>query len=148
MGSPHSRVSERAAIVGVIDPDAYGAGTVLTGAIDMSKWGRVAFYVMAGDFVSTGLLDFSVTQATTSGGSYSALSPAKAITQLTQAGTDDNKQVILEIRPEHLTEGYRYIKGNMVLTTAGADAGVLALGFDPRFAPVTSDDLSTVDEIV
>jgi hypothetical protein len=136
------------AIVGIIDPDANAAGTLLTGAIDMSKWGRVAFIVMAGDFGTNGTLDFSVTQATTSGGSYSALSPAKAITQLTDAGTDSNKQVILEVRPEHLTEGYRYIKGNLVTATATGDSAVIALGFDPRFAPVTSDDLTTVDEIV
>lgn len=146
--SAHSRISERMAIVGVIDPDANAAGTALTAAIDMSKWGRVAFVVMTGDMGSSGTLDFSVTQSATSGGSYTALSPAKAITQLTQAGTDDNKQVILEVRAEDLTEGMRYIKGNFVTGTATGDSGAIALAFDPRNVPVTSDDLSTVDEIV
>lgn len=148
MGASNAKASERVAIVGVIDPDANTAGTLLTAAIDMSKWGRVLFIVQSGDLGTNGTLDFSITESATSGGSYAAMSPAKAITQLTEAGTDSNKQVLLEVRADELTDGKRFIKGNFVTATATGDSSAVALGFDPRYTPLTSDDLSTVDEIV
>lgn len=143
-----SKASERFGIVGVINPDANAAGTLLTGAIDMSRWGRIVAIVQSGDLGTNGTLDFSFTQAPTSGGSYIAISPAKAITQLTEAGTDSNKEVVLELRADELTEGYRYVKGSFVTATATGDSSAVVLGFDPRFTPVTDIDLSTVDEIV
>jgi hypothetical protein len=74
------RATEVMGVASIIDPDAYTASTYLTGAIDMSKWGRVVFIVMAGDLGSSATVDFKVTEAATSGGSYSgSVTPAGTI---------------------------------------------------------------------
>ena len=141
------RATEVMGVVGIIDPDAYTASTYLTGAIDMSKWGRVVFIVMAGDLGSSATVDFKVTEAATSGGSYSDIT-GKAITQLTQAGTDDNKQALVEVLASELGSGKQFLKGSLTVGTATSDAGVIVLGFHPRFGPAGDQDATTVDEIV
>lgn len=148
MGARAVLPTEEVAVVGVIDPDAYTANTYLTAAIDMMMWDRVMFIVQVGTMASTSTVDFSVTQSDASGGTYAAMSPAKAITQLTEAGTDSDKQVIVNVRADELTEGNRYIKGSLVVATAASDAGVIAIGFGRRHAPASDYDLSSVDEIV
>ena len=97
MSTPNSTFSDRAAIVGVVDPDAYTASASydkLTDAIDMSTWGRVAFVVTAGDIEDTGTVDFKVTECATADGTYTDLA-GKAITQLTT--DDDDKQAVVEV---------------------------------------------------
>ena len=142
------RISEKVAVVGIIDPDAYTAATYLTAAIEMSLLDRVAFIVQVGTMATNSTVDFSVTASATSGGSYVALT-GKAITQLTEAGTDSDKQAIVEVTgDEVLAQGYRYIKGSLVVATAASDAGVIALGSSLRYQPAENYDLTSVDEIV
>lgn len=143
------RISERVGIVATIDPDAYTAATYLTDAIDMALIDRVAFVVMAGDLGSSATLDFKVVADTASGGSYATDITGKAITQLTQAGTDSDKQVIVEVTgDEVIAQGMRYIKGSMTVAVATSDCGVIALASSLRFQPAKYFDLASVDEIV
>ena len=148
MSTPNSTFSDRVAIVGAIDPDAYSASgsyDKLTDAIDMSRWGRAAFIVAAGDIDDTGTVDFKVSQCATSGGTYTDLS-GKAITQLVTA--DDDKQAVVEVSADELGAGMRYLKGNLQTATAGSDVAVIALGLDAREEPASDNDLASVDEIV
>lgn len=145
----NQRLSERLAVVATIDPDAYGTGDQSTDVIDMLEHRRIMFVVMLGDFASTGKADFVVYGDTASNGAFSTAITGKAITQLTQAGSDDNKQAIVEISSEEVqAQGKRYIKGTLTLTTAGADAGVIAIAGDSRYEPNNVFDLASVDEIV
>ena len=143
-------ISEAISIVGTVDPDAYATGTQLTDAIDMSVHRRVAFIVQVGALGSSATADFYVMECATSGGTYTRLT-GKNITQLTQAGTDSDKQAIVNVAAEELTSGYRYLKGSLRIGTAASDAAVIALA-DPIYSDaVTSTaygDLSSVDEIV
>lgn len=143
------RISERLAIVGTIDPDAYGTGAQNSDIIDMKFWRRVVFIVMAGDLGSSATLDFKV-QSGDSTLSDAADLTGKSITQLTQAGTDSDKQVIVEVTAEEVAEaGDRYIRGTMTIGTASSDCGVIVLGEPAHYTKdVTANDLSTVDEIV
>lgn len=144
-----ARLSERLAVVATVDPDAYGTGGQNCDVIDMKLHQRVIFIVMLGDFVSTGKADFAVYGDTASNGSFATLITGKSITQLTQAGTDDNKQVVVEVTAEEVAaQGFRYIRGTLTLTVAGADAGVVALAGDDRYQPASDNDLASVDEIV
>lgn len=142
------KLTEMLATVGTIDPASRSAtGTVETDAIDMSKFHQVAFILLVGTVGATDTLDFKIRECATSGGTYTDIS-GKAITQLT--GTDDNKQVLVNVRGSELTPGYRYVKG--LLThggTAGtADIAVVALADQARFKPASDHDLASVDEIV
>lgn len=143
-------ISEAVSVVATVDPDAYATGTQLSDVIDMSLIRRVAFIVQAGTLGSSATLDFYVMECATSGGTYTRLS-GKSITQLTQAGTDSDKQAIVNVSAEELTSGYRYIKGSLRIGTATSDAAVIALG-DPIYSDAVTTtaygDLASVDEIV
>ena len=148
MSTPNSTFSDRAAIVGVVDPDAYTASASydkLTDAIDMSTWGRVAFVVTAGDIEDTGTVDFKVTQCATADGTYTDLA-GKAITQLTT--DDDDKQAVVEVSADELDSGKRYLKGALKTATAASDVAVIAIGLDAREEPASGNDLASVDQIV
>ena len=86
------RLSEELALVSCIDPDAYAASTYYGDEIDMLYHERVIFLVLAGDLGQAATINFRVEESQTSGGTFQALA-GKAITELTQAGSDDNKQV-------------------------------------------------------
>lgn len=144
------RVSDHSAVIGCIDPDAYAANTYSTDVIDMQLWDKVVFYVMAGTLGTNATVDFEVNGDTASGGSYTTVITGKAITQLTQAGSDDSdKQAIVEVtQAEVAAQGYRYIRGDLTVATATSDAGVLAIAFGPDYGPASNSDLASVDEIV
>lgn len=142
--------SEQVAILGCVDPDAYASGsTYSTGWVKADKFYSYMAIVMAGDFVSTGKVDGKIEQAQTDGGTPKDVTGA-AITQLTQAGTDDNKQAVINFSQDDLdlANGYQYVRLSIPVTTAGADAAGLLLGLNPRYAPASDNDSSAVDEIV
>ncbi len=141
------RLSEQLAVVACIDPDAYGTGAQSSDAIDMRYHRRVIFIVQVGTLGTNATVDFKVQECATSGGSYSDLS-GKSITQLTDAGTDDDKQAIVEVAAEEMGAGMRYLKGVLTIGTAASDAGVIALADCTRYHPASDYDLASVDEIV
>tara|TARA_R110002051_G_scaffold69334_1_gene124719 strand:- start:761 stop:1198 length:438 start_codon:yes stop_codon:yes gene_type:complete len=138
--------SEQWAVIGVVDPDANTAAQYLTAAIDMSLWSRIVAVVQAGTLGSSGTLDFKLTDASASGGSYTDIT-GKAITQLTQAGTDADKQSIINLRFDELNDDARYVKAAMTVGTATSDCSAIVMGL-PRYYPASDNDLSSVDEIV
>ena len=144
------KMSEGWAVVATIDPDVYTAAAYLTDAIDMSYYAKVMAVVMAGTLGASATLDAAATQATTAAGTYKALSPAKAITQLTQAGTDQSDlQAIINV-DEHdldLDNDYRYVKFSMTVGTATSDAAMIVLGL-PKTRPANANDLASVTEVV
>jgi hypothetical protein len=139
-----------AAVVAVIDPDANGAGTLTSAYVDASKFEQLMAIVMAGDLGTSATLDAKLVQATSAAGANVTDISGKAITQLTQAGTDSNKQAIIQVRADELdvAGGFRYVA--LVLTTAVAtsDSGAVVLGFNPTYGPASDYDLAAVDEIV
>lgn len=135
-------IFEDLAVVATIDPDAYAADAYLTDAIDMGTYRRVGFIILVGTMGASATLDFTIQESDASGGTYTdvggASTPSHAITQMTQAGTDQSDtQVLIEIAAEDLSEGNRFIKGELVIGTAASDASVVALGSVAREAPVT-----------
>jgi hypothetical protein len=143
---PNALGSELAAIVGVIDPDAYANAAYESGYVDMSKFESLMAIVMAGDLGSSATLDFKLQSAVAASGGADIT--GKAITQLTQAGTDSNKQAIINLRREEMTEGHRYVKAVMTVGTAASDASAILIGINPRNAPASDNDIAAVDEII
>lgn len=142
--------SEVAAVVGVIDPDAYAAGAYTTDYIPLKNFHRFMAIVQAGDIVSTGTIDAKLTAYTNGSGSGALDVTGAAITQLTQAGTDSNKQAVINLNTDALAGATKYTHFRLTVTlgTAGADMSALVLGFDPRHSPASDTDATTVDEIV
>lgn len=141
--------SARASVVGVIDPDAYAAGTYTTAWIDMQDWYSLLAVLSVGDFVATGVLNAKFQQATDSGGAGAKDVAGSAITALTQAGTDDNKQALINLHSSDLdyNGGFRFVRLSSTLSTAGADFGAVVLGMSPRYGEPTDSDAATVDEV-
>jgi len=141
-------LTERLALVGSIDPDACATGAQTSDWIDMSKFRQVMFAVAVGTLGSSATVDFKVQEATSSGGAGAADISGKSITQLTEAGTDSDKQVLVNVRFDELSDGFTHIAGVMTVGVATSDAVVLVFAGDPTYAPASDFDLASVDEIV
>jgi hypothetical protein len=144
------RADQAVAVVECTDPDAYTTGDVTGDIIDMMKFEQVMFVVMAGALGSTATVDFQVYQGNTSGMGGAKVISGAAITQLTEAGTDSDKQAIVVVKQADLDveNGFRWIRGTLTVGTATSDAGVVALGLYPTYGPASDYDLTSVDEIV
>lgn len=148
MGNPNILASNEAVLAAVIDPDAYAAGTVSTGWLSMADRDRVQAIVMVGDMVTNSTVDAKIEQATDGSGTGAKDITGKAITQLTEAGTDSNKQAIINLRPEELdtNNGFTHFRLSMTVATAASDAGAIVLSHNSRYFPEA--DVSSVDEVV
>lgn len=137
--------SEQWAVVGVVDPDANTAAEYLTSAIDMSKWSRIVAVVQTGTLGTSATVDLKLTDASTSGGSYSDIT-GKAITQLVKASNDDD-QAIINLRFDELNTDARFVKAAVTVGTATSDCSAIVMGL-PRYYPASDNDLASVVEIV
>lgn len=142
--------SERSALVATIDPDAY------TAAAYTSDWAAVADFpemmatISAGTLGTSATLDAKLQQATDSSGTGAKDITGKAITQLTQAGTDSDKQAVINVNQDELdvANDFTHVAIVMTIGTATSDAGAILQGFRPTYAPASDNDLASVDEIV
>lgn len=150
MGGVNLKPSQRAAVVGVIDPDVTAAGTVTTAWVDMAKFESMMAVVMAGTLGSSATVDAKIEQATDSSGTGAKDVSGTDITQLTQAGTDSDKQAVINLYSDDLdaANDFRWVRLSVTVGTATSDVGALLLGFDPVYGPASDDDAASVDEIV
>jgi hypothetical protein len=141
-----SQPSDRVAVVATVDPQTVANAEKLTDAVDMSLWHEAMFVCLLGDMAAE-TIDFKVKESDAAAGSYAALKSASQLAA--HASSNDNKQIVINVKAEELTAGRRYLKGSLV--TGGATGGpacVVALGLNPRHAPASDDDLADVVEIV
>ena len=144
--------SEKMAIIATIDPDAYTSAT----AAYTSDWANTEYFheylaaIHVGTIGTSGTVDAAVVQATSATGAGSKAITGKSITQLTQAGTDSDKQALINVRTDELdvAGGFSFIAVTLTVGTASADAGAVLWGVQPRFGPANDNDLASVDEIV
>ncbi len=144
------KASEQVAVVGNIDPDAYAANPYSTGWIAANKFHEFLAVVQAGDLGSSATLDAKLEQAKDSSGTTPIDITGKAIAQLTQAGTDSNKQALINLRHSELDldNGYTHFRLTMTVAVATSDAAGMVFGIGPRTGPAQDNDATTVDEIV
>lgn len=144
--------SDRCALLAVLDPDANGAGAVSSAWISMADYGRVMAVVAAGDLGTNATLDFKVQQATDASGTGVKDVTGAAITQLTQAGTDEsNKQAIIDVHRSALdiANDFDHVRITMTTGTATSDSAAFLWGFDLRNNPLDgTQHAATVAEVV
>lgn len=148
--NPNLLPSQQAAVAAVIDPDVTAAGTVTSGWVDMADFESVMAIVFAGTLGSSATLDAKIEQATDGSGTGAKDITGKAITQLTQAGTDSDKQAIINVTADELDVDnlFTHVRLSITVATASSDAGGVVLGFYPHYGPASDSDASTVAEIV
>lgn len=142
--------SERAAIVGAIDPDANTAATYTTGWISMADFGALMAIVMAGALGASATLDAKFEQASDSSGTGAKDVAGAAITQMTQAGGDSDKQAVIQCFSEDLdiANNFTHVRLSVTVAAATSDCGAVVLGFDARYGPASDQDAASVAEIV
>lgn len=145
-----NRLSEEVAVLAVIDPDANAAGALTSDWVDMTMFQQVMAVCLAGTLGTSATLDMKIQQATDSSGTGAKDITGKSITQLTQAGTDSDKQAIINLRADELDVAGDFTHAAIVLTTAVAtsDSAAVMLGRRARYQPASDNDLASVDEIV
>ena len=142
--------SQLAAVVGAIDPDALAAATYTTGWISMSDFQSIMAVVMVGTLGASATVDAKLEQATDASGTGAKDVAGSDITQLTEAGSDDDKQVVIECNAEDLdiANDFNHVRLSVTIGAATSDAGAVVLGTSPRYAPASDNDAATVSEIV
>src|SRR5512139_1476976 len=143
------RFTETACLLYNLAPISVSNGAeVFTSYVSLANYHRAAIIIHTGVMSSGSTLDAVVHEATdTSGTGAQHLGTSKAITQLTQAGSDSNKDVIIEVRTEELDvdDGYDCIALGYTVGTAATLLSIEIYGLVPRFAPVAT---TAWDEIV
>ena len=144
--------SEAVAVLGTIDPDVYTVATYVSDYCSMEKFESIMVTIMAGTLGANATIDAVIKQATTNGGAGAKnLTTSKAITQMTQAGTDQSDtQAVINVRAEDLdmANGFDHIAISVAVGTATSDMGALVVGLNPRYAPASDNDIASVGEIV
>lgn len=142
------KIYENMALVATIDPDAYATGTQGSDWVDMSVHRQVMFTPLVGDLGSSAVLNVKLQEATSNAGAGKQDISGKAITALTQAGTDSDKQAHIHLQADELSAGYRYARALATLTVATSDYGLVAFASRGHYKPAKDYDLASVDEIV
>lgn len=142
--------SEKVAVLGTVDPDVLTAAAHTSDYVSVNDFEQIMAVIMAGTLGSSATLDAKLVQATDSGGTDSKDITGKAITQLTEAGTDSDKQAIINVRAEELDldNSFTHVALTITVATASSDGAGVLLGFNPKHAPASDNDIASVDEIV
>ena len=141
--------SQRSAIVGAIDPDAYSTGDESTGWIAAKDFHNFMAVVMAGALGTNATIDAKLEQAKDDSGTDAEDITGKAITQLSQADTDESdKQAIINLAQGEISDGFTHFRLTITVGTATSDAAGLVFGCDERYGPADENDAASVAEIV
>jgi hypothetical protein len=130
---PNSLPSENLAVLATYDPVSQAAATVTTGWVDMRKFLQLLAVIQTGVLGASATVDAKLQQATDSGGTGAKDITGKAITQIVKA-SGDNKQVMINLRPEQLdvNNNFAFARLSITVGTAASQVSALLLGVQPR----------------
>lgn len=139
-----------AGILAAINPAQAGAGTVTTPWISAAHFQDFLAIVAAGTLGAAATLDAKIEQATDDAGTGTKDVVGAAITQLTKAGADDNKQALISLSSDSLDieGGYTHFRLSLAVGVAASFVGAIVLGAAGRYGPAGDHDAASVDEIV
>lgn len=148
MSDPNVKGSDKATVVAILDPVSQSAATVTTGWVSMATFFQLLFILQVGALGSSATVDAKLQQASDSSGTGAKDITGKGITQLTKAGTDDNKQVLINCKQDDLdlANSFTHVRLSVTVATAACLISAVGLGLDARYQPATQK--TTVDEVV
>lgn len=139
------RMTEMIGLMDVIDTTAAGTGTSNSAGIDMTLVDEVIYTLITGDIAATGTVDMEIQESQTS--NFAATQSLGSITQLTDA--DDNKQVRVLVTNDSISDGYRYVRAQVVRATANSVITTIGEGNNAAdYGPASKYNLSSVAETV
>lgn len=145
-----SKLTESLALISTIDPDSYTADTYVSDEVNLADFKRVLFVLSCGDIGGSGTIDFEINGgASSNAGSHTTLVTGKSATQLTQAGSDANSQVIIEVSAEEAkAQGLQYLEAEIVIGTATSDVSLVVLGEPAHYSNSSALNLASVSEVI
>lgn len=148
MSNPNVKGSDKMTLAAVLDPVSQGAATVTTGWVSMGTFEQIVAMLMVGVLGASATVDAKLQQASDGSGTGAKDITGKAITQLTKAGTDDAKQVLINCRSEELdvANGFTHVRLSVTVATAASLIAAAVFGLEARYQPATQK--ATVDEVV
>lgn len=148
--TPNVKPSQRVAVLGKLDPVSQSAATVNTGWISAANFYKFLAILSVGAMGASGTIDAKLQQASDSSGTGAKDISGTTITQLTKAGSDDNKIVEINLDQSQLdlANNFTHFRLSVTVGTAASLIAAQVLGFDPRYAPASDYDIAAVDEIV
>jgi len=146
-----THAADQVAVIGDVTPVAMAAGTDVSGWIDVADFHTIMAVCQTGALGTNATFNAKLQQATSASGTSAKDITGAAITQLTQAGTDQsNEQAVISIQSSALDVdgGFRFIQLSITVATATSGGSGLVLGCSPRVGPADANDSADVAEVV
>lgn len=142
--------SEKVAVIATIDPDALTAATHTSDWASAVNYSEMLAIIMVGTLGTSATVNAKLEQATDSSGTGAKDISGTSITALTDAGSDDDKQALINIKASQLdvAGGFNHVRISMTVATATSDGAAVLLGTRSLYPPADQNDLASVDEIV
>lgn len=143
-------LSELLAVVAWAEPDTVTAASEhLTGEIDTKYYERLLAIIQVGAYAAgnDGSLAGGFQYATTSGGSYSAVSGKQITTASFTGSAQDSQIAVLELRVQDVRDLGRYVKVGVTPTNQNCELAIVVLG-STDYRPASDYDIAAVKEII
>jgi hypothetical protein len=146
---PNSKASEMLAVLATIDPATQAAGAVSTGWVSVANHLGFLALVQTGVLGTSATVDAKLQQALDSSGTSAKDISGKAITQIVKA-TGDNKQVLVNVKPEELdtVNGFGFVRVTVTVGVAASITSAQLLGVNPRHAPADVGNQAAVVQVI
>ena len=146
---PNAKGSELLSVLATIDPAAQAVGTVTTGWMSVANHHGFLSLVQTGVLGTSATVDAKLQQALDSSGTSAKDITGKAITQIVKA-TGDNKQVLINVKPEELdtVNGFGFVRLSLTVGVAPSQTSAQMLGLNPRFAPADVSNQAAVVQVI
>ncbi len=146
---PNAKGSEELSILATIDPASQSVGTATTGWISVANFNTLLASVETGLLSTSATLDAKLQQALDNTGTSAKDITGKAIVQIVKA-TGDNKQALINVKPEELdtVNGFGYIRLSLTVGVAACITSAQLIGVNPRYATADAFNQAAVAQII
>ncbi|MBA0014140.1 MAG: hypothetical protein H0Z53_00740 [Nitrosospira sp.] len=146
---PNSQASEMLALIATLDPASQAAGAVSTGWVSVANHLGFLALVQTGVLGTAATVDAKLQQALDNAGTGAKDITGKSITQIVKA-TGDNKQALINIKPEELdtVNGFGFVRVTVTVGVAASITSAQLIGVNPRYAPADSQNQAAVVQVI
>ena len=146
---PNSKASEMLAVLATIDPASQAAGALSTGWVSVANHLGFLAVVQTGVLGTSATVDAKLQQALDNAGTGAKDIAGKALTQIVKA-TGDNKQALINVKPEELdtVNGFGFVRVTVTVGVAASITSAQLLGVNPRFAPADAGNQAAVVQVI
>jgi len=145
---PNAKGSELLSILATLDPVSQAAGTVATAWVTVANFHAFLAIVETGVLGAAATLDARIQQAQDGAGTGVKDVAGRAIVQIVKA-TGDNKQALINFKPEDLdnTNNFSFVRLSLTVGTAASVITATLFGVNPRYATAEAFNQAAVAQI-